>query len=309
VSLTVPFSIGTAEQTTGLVPIVLVVSLVITIALFRALQTAAFRSVQLAPTLAQIRERGREVIDDVHPAPFEMDGGDSAQSVRLSAEIDDSGYDVLWHGDSEVLQVIDIPGLVGVAETAGVAIELPLAPGETVADGSVLAVVRGGGGGADDSLDEQILKTLTLGLERTFEQDPRFALRILADIALRALSPAVNDPTTAAQVLDSLDSLLRTLMSRDLGPGRATDPNGVIRVAYSLPDWGAYVGLALDELVGSVTSSPQVRARLERLLVDLIALAPPARREALESRLLRLRGPESGRSLSDLTTQALPAQP
>ena len=194
---------------------------------------------------------------------------------------------MLWHGDSEVLQMIDVPRLVRVAEDADVVIELPLAPGDTVADGSVLAVVHGAGG-ADAKLDEQVLKAMTLGLERTFEQDPRFALRILADIALRALSPAVNDPTTATQALDSIDSLLRILLTRDLGAGRITDPDGTTRVVYLLPDWDEYVGLALDELINSSTVSTQAQARIEHLLADLIALAPPARRHPLESRLLQL---------------------
>ncbi len=50
---------------------------------------------------------------------------------------------------------------------------------------------------------------VALGVERTIEQDPAFAVRIMVDIAIRALSPAVNDPTTAVQVLDHLEDLLR----------------------------------------------------------------------------------------------------
>ena len=287
-SLTAAFSIGKDTQTSGLVPIAVMLALLVTIALFRALQTAAFRSVQLAPTLAQIRKRGREVIAEIHPTVLETDAANSAPADgALPGEVKGAGHEVQWHGDSEVLQMIDVPRLVHVAKGANVVVELPLAPGDTVAAGSVLAVLHGDGG-ADGQLDEHVRKAMTLGLERTFEQDPRFALRILADIALRALSPAVNDPTTATEALDSIDSLLRILLTRDLGAGRITDPDGASRILYLLPDWDEYVGLALDEVIDSSSASTQARARIERLLADLITLAPRMRRDPLESRLLRM---------------------
>jgi hypothetical protein len=56
---------------------------------------------------------------------------------------------------------------------------------------------------------------VALGAERTIEQDPTFAIRVMVDIAVRALSPAVNDPTTAVQVLDYLEESLRVIGSAD----------------------------------------------------------------------------------------------
>jgi hypothetical protein len=63
--------------------------------------------------------------------------------------------------------------------------------------------------------DEAVLRGLVTGQERTFHQDPLFAFRLLADIGLRALSPAVNDPATAVQVLDTMQSILSPLVTRD----------------------------------------------------------------------------------------------
>ena len=62
----------------------------------------------------------------------------------------------------------------------------------------------------------ELLSAVRLERERTFEQDPKYALRLLVDIAIRALSPAVNDPTTAVQALDQIADLLRRLGSRQL---------------------------------------------------------------------------------------------
>ena len=72
---------------------------------------------------------------------------------------------------------------------------------------------------------------------RTIEQDPLFALRLLVDVAVRALSPAVNDPYTAVQSLDRIAQFLAVLGRRDLGEGRRGDHAGAVRLWYATPDW------------------------------------------------------------------------
>jgi uncharacterized membrane protein len=76
------------------------------------------------------------------------------------------------------------------------------------------------------------------------------ALRILADIALRSLSPAINDPTSAVQALDGIDALLRRLATRTLKVGRIEGPMGTARVLLVLPTWDDYLGVRLDEIIG-----------------------------------------------------------
>jgi hypothetical protein len=84
--------------------------------------------------------------------------------------------------------------------------------GDWIHEGDLVAVVSGK---VDAEFDRGLPYALTVGNERTFEQDPVFALRVLADIALRALSPALNDPTSAVQALDWSASLLRTLTTHN----------------------------------------------------------------------------------------------
>lgn len=114
------------------------------------------------------------------------------------------------------------------------------------------------------------------------------AFRVLVDIALRALSPAINDPTTAVQVLDCEEDLLRMLVGRDLDAGEITGPHGRTRVLLALPGWDDYVALAVDEIVEAGTAQVRIRRRVERLLRDLMALAPESRRATLEVRLNEL---------------------
>jgi uncharacterized membrane protein len=130
-----------------------------------------------------------------------------------------------------------------------------------------------------------------VGDERTFEQDPALALRLLADIALRALSPAVNDPTTAVQALDRIESLLRVLATRDLSMENVADSSGTIRVKLVLPTWDQYLAVALDEIIALPGLLPSVSHRLTRLLDDLAAIAPPSRRPELEKRRAKIAPP------------------
>jgi len=123
-----------------------------------------------------------------------------------------------------------------------------------------------------------------VGDERTFEQDPSLALRLLADIALRALSPAVNDPTTAVQALDRIQSLLRTLATRDLEVGDIVDDTGTVRVRLVLPTWDDYLAVAVDEIMALPGLLPSVSGRLTRLLDEITAVAPPSRTDALDRR-------------------------
>src|SRR5205814_5794180 len=103
--------------------------------------------------------------------------------------------------------------------------------------------------GGTKMIDEERLRTSTaLGSERTMEQDPTFAFRIIVDIALKALSPAINDPTTAVLALDRLQHLLRVVGDRQLDTGQARDDTGRLRLVYRTPDWDDVVHLAVTEI-------------------------------------------------------------
>jgi uncharacterized membrane protein len=174
-----------------------------------------------------------------------------------------------------------VPRLLSLAEQHDALIHLCVVPGETIFDHGRVAVVLGG----PNLADHEVLEALRLGSERTFDQDPALALRLLADIALRALSPAINDPTTAVQALDAIADLLRVLVGRDLGVALVDGADRTPRVVLKLPTWEDYLSVALDEIIDMGYSSIQVAHRLERLLEELIAIAPTQHREPVEHRL------------------------
>ena len=114
------------------------------------------------------------------------------------------------------------------------------------------------------------MRAIRLARERTFEQDPKYPIRLLVDIAIRALSPAINDPTTAVQTIDQLEDLLRRLGQYDLDAGHASDANGVVRLVFPMPTWEDYLALAFDEIRQYGSTSVQVMRRLRSALVGLI---------------------------------------
>ena len=120
-------------------------------------------------------------------------------------------------------------------------------------------------------MDEDLLgQRIVSGAERTTEQDPAFPLRIIVDIAAKALSPAINDPTTAVLALDQIHHLLRNLGHRKLDTGLLRDRDERLRLLYRTPDWEDFVDLAVTEIRHFGASSIQVARRLRAMLEDLI---------------------------------------
>jgi len=177
-----------------------------------------------------------------------------------------------------VIVEYDLPALVQLAVAAQGVITLPYAVGDSVFEGDILAAVNGGDRPVPLTMVRQAIQ---LDRQRTFEQDPKYALRPLVDIAIRALSPAVNDPTTAVQTLDEIEDLLRRLATRDLEVGRVSDTAGTLRLIFPTPIWEDYLSLAFDEIRFYGATSLQVMRRLHTALHGLAAVVPPDRRNAI----------------------------
>jgi uncharacterized membrane protein len=143
-----------------------------------------------------------------------------------------------------------------------------------------------------------------LGNERTIEQDPIFAFRIIVDVACKALSPAINDPTTAVLALDQLNHLLRDVGMRDLDDGLITDSRHNLRLILRRPGWNDFVHLAIAEIRLFGGDSLQVTRRLRALLEGLIQTLPERRTATLQSELSALQR-SSDRFFSDPKDHAL----
>ena len=185
------------------------------------------------------------------------------------------------------IQAVDSVGLVEWARARDAELVLPRPVGDFVHAGEVLVRVYGGEFG--DGADEELEGMIALGDERTYEQDPAFAIRILVDIANRALSAAVNDPTTAVQVLDHLEDVLGLIGKTDLEerakPASADTPAAVVMATTR---WEDFVTLGLTEIREYGATSVQIVRRLRALLEELLETVRPEHRAALEEELRRL---------------------
>jgi uncharacterized membrane protein len=156
--------------------------------------------------------------------------------------------------------------------------------GDFLPEGTALIEVYG-----SSAPDRRLLEGLVAtGIERTIEQDPAFALRILVDIAIRALSPAVNDATTAVQVLDYIEQLLQSLAPLPLSSSYALcDDEGHLRAVVPGRSWDNFLFLAVTEIRLHGATAPQVDRRLRAVLEGLLT-APAGHRAAVWAELVRL---------------------
>ena len=272
-SVTTALVLGDQEKVSVIVPAVEVVAVLAALALIRTLQVKAFASIQLAPTLAAIAGQGHGIIDDLYPRPY-------TPGLPPAAPLPPRRRAILWPHRQAILQQLDLGRLLRAA--GGAVIVLRAGVGDTLQQGAPVADLHGG-----EVADTAVLAGLVIGPERTFHQDPLFAFRLLADIAMRALSPAVNDPATAVQVLDTIESLLQALVSRDLDVADVADDAGTVRVVLALPSWDDYLRTGLDDLLESASRSPMVLVRARTLLTTLLNAAPPARQPPITRRLQR----------------------
>ena len=140
--------------------------------------------------------------------------------------------------------------------------------------------------GSAASLDEGQLKSaVAFGPERTLEQDPTFAFRIIVDIALKALSPAINDPTTAVIAIDQLHRLLRKAGNKNLRTDEILDKSGQLAVIFRTPNWQDFVHLAFTEIRHCGAQNIQVVRRLRAMVENLVQTLPEHRHPVLYQEL------------------------
>jgi uncharacterized membrane protein len=180
---------------------------------------------------------------------------------------------------SGVVQAIYARGLVATARRHDCVVVLTRSPGDFVAEGAVLMEVYGGTGRPEE---RSLAGLVAIGRERTIDQDPAFGLRIVVDIAIRALSPAVNDPTTAVQMIDQVEAFLRGVAATSgTGGWDLTDGDDVTRVVAPARRFDTYLRLGVTEIVAYGAGAVQVDRRLAALFVSLGEVVATGDRPAL----------------------------
>jgi uncharacterized membrane protein len=256
---------------------------VVCLAVFFYLIDHLGKSLRPSGALRAVAWLGRRVLDSVYPRR-------PAESPERTAREVDEVLDgkptatALSRADGVIL-AFDEVGLLALAERADCVIEMVPQVGDHVAVGDPLfRVFRGGATLAR----EDLYQSVGVGQERTLEQDPTFAFRIMVDIASKALSPAINDPTTAVLALDQIHHLLRDVGGRNLDTGNVRDAAGRLRLVYRTPDWEDFVHLAVTEIRHFGCESIQIARRMRAMLENLIQTLPETRATLLQQELAML---------------------
>jgi len=299
---TFTFSVGALVRIDSTVPLltsyVAAYGFLLNLALFLYFIDSMGKTLRPSSALQVVGFAGRKVVQSVYPSKLKRDQPASLKSVESLKK--DPTRLVRNELDGVVL-AFDHRGLVSMAETSNCLIELVPQVGDFIAAGDPLFRVFEGG---EDLNGESLRQSVALGQERTLEQDPMYAFRIIVDIASKALSPAINDPTTAALAVDQLHHLLREVGSRSLAEGRETDGSGQLRLVYRTPDWEDFVLLAVTEIRQYGRDSIQIMRRLRAMLENLIETLPQ-RRDPMLRLELKLLEASAKRAFLDLYDQSL----
>jgi uncharacterized membrane protein len=229
--------------------------------------------------LQSVASKAHQVIESVYPR--RLKGSHQSLSDAESVAWPSASTSTVKSSKDGVVLAFDVQGLVVLAVRYDCVIEFVPQVGNLVAPGDALFRIHGGAGLPAKALSHSI----ALGVERTMEQDPMFAFRVIVDIASKGLSPAINDPTTAVLALDRLHHLLRHVGNRRLDDEKVRDASGRVRLLYHTPDWEDFVRLAVTEIRQFGGSSIQVARRLRAMLDNLIETLPAERAEPLNQEL------------------------
>jgi uncharacterized membrane protein len=268
-----------AEQL-GVLPVgVSAALLAVSFLAFLALNLDIARTCRISSVVSDTARAGLREVDRLYP--LTVDEVDGRRSLPVPPAGAPDQVVRAPEGAFGVLLGFFGPWLVSVARAHDATIVIVPAVGDFVEPGSPVVYVFG----PKQIPERQLRAGIRHGAARSTEQDPLFSLRLLVDVADRALSPAVNDPYTAVQALDRIAQLMAVLARRDLEGGWQADRSGTIRLWYATPSWDDYVLLAFSEIRGFGADVMPIARRLRAVLLGLAALVPDWRRAALDTQL------------------------
>ena len=235
-------------------------------------------SIQLCHVIFRTQLFGMEAMDSIMP---ESESGPEATERRVW-QIPAGGIsqDVVYHGRGGYIREISYQKIADYAEEHNAVIEMLVHVGDYVPCHSPVA--RFHSLKAIENLDSDICDLLTFGRERSYRLDSSFALRQLVDIAERALSPGVNDPTSAIQCINCIHSLCRIMVTRRVPSNYFTDDDGNVRLIYRPQTVEQNLHIAVMEISHWGATSMRIAPRLQDMLDDLRTASLPDYYETLD---------------------------
>ncbi len=256
-----------------------------------------------------LRDVHREAVATMESVLTERD---SDGGSRGTAPIPPANAAALLADEDGFLTWVDQDGLLAVAVEEGAVLSLDVDPGAFLVRGTPVGSAWSTGpaplsGETTDRIAARVAGCVHLGFERTSAQDVGYGLRQLADVANKALSPGINDPTTAIHALGHISAFLCALSDQDLGAGLLRDEDDVVRVVLHRPDLAGYIDLGLSQPRRYGASDPQVLRRIAHVLLDLSHRVAPDQRSVVREQLERLRATVEAQSFDEAERAGLDA--
>ena len=249
----------------------------LSIAAFLYLIDYAARLLRPVSIIVSVGESGHAVIEDVYPEPVRSDY--SHDAAAPFAGLPDK---IVYHlANPAVVVAVNMTALVALAERTDSIIELVPRVGDFVGTGEALFRLYG----QNPPPEKRLRALVALGPERTLEQDSTFAFRIIADIGIKALSKAINDPTTAVLAIDQLQRLLCFVGGRHLLGDEIRGKSGKLRLIRRTPNWEDFVQLTFSEIRLYGAENFQIARRLRAMIEYSSQVLPDDRRPALLAEL------------------------
>lgn len=237
----------------------------------------AARLLRPVSIMTLVGEQGLKVVETVYSRRHS-----SSRSAPVPLQLPDRPQQIIYHrGTSGIVLAVNLEQLVAAARQADCVVEFVPFVGDFVGVDEPLFQVYSG----NVANEERLRTAIAFGSERTMEQDPMFAFRILVDIAIKALSKAINDPTTAVLAIDQLHRLLRKVGRRHTRDEHLRDDTGGVRVIWHTPNWEDFVHLAMAEIRFYGVENVQIARRLRAMITNLILTLPQERHAALAQEL------------------------
>ena len=270
-------------QTTVLyVPLTVSIALTLaSIGAFLYLMDYAARLLRPISIVRNLGEAGLKVVEEVYPVKMARHHAPTPAPPALGTP----ALEIFHRRKSAIILAINFETLRLEAERTNGVVECVNRVGDFVPTGETLFRLYGGAVSANDA---KLRAAIAMGPERTIEQDATFAFRVIVDIAIKALSTAINDPTTAVLAIDQLHRLLRSVGRRHLHDDVIRDTAGNLRVVYKTPDWDDFVQLSCREIRLYGAPNFQVARRLRAMLENLEQALPEVRWPALRKELYLL---------------------
>ncbi|MDB5474489.1 MAG: hypothetical protein JWP99_1792 [Devosia sp.] len=225
------------------------------------------RSIVAETIIERVGRELDEVLDTLHP----RDGKQAAPAAIVPPDLD-ARASRFGFKRAGYIEAIEFERLIDIAQAGKLVIRLSAAPGDYVVPGTMGIAVYPGSD-CSPQVEHVIQGAVIIGRMRTPTQDPEFAIRHLVEIAVRALSPAINDPYTAIAVVNRLSASLIRLGELDLPDGQVRDRNGTVRVVCPGTSYAAIIGASFNQIRQSAAEKPIVLIHLSEAIARIAARA------------------------------------